>query len=84
VTNTNNLTFGDNTTGPDPRCPYCGRAVLGTFVQGNEGRYHPECTRPPDHPPCVPVVPNPWLNPWWVPLPYNGGPTITCKSEASK
>ena len=83
MTNTNTLTFGDNTTGPDPRCPYCGRAVLGTFVQGNEGRYHPECTQPPM--PCVPVVPNPWLvPPWWVPLPYNGGPTITCKSEASK
>lgn len=36
-----------SSAGPDPRCPHCGRPVLGTFVQGNEGRYHPACTNPP-------------------------------------
>ncbi len=78
--NTNTIHFTDNKSA-DPRCPYCGRPVIGTFVQGGEGKYHPECTRPPqqDHGPCVPVNPNPWLNPpWWVPrdhYPYR----ITCE-----
>ena len=31
----------------DPRCPECGRAVLGEFVQGAEGRYHLVCAQPP-------------------------------------
>lgn len=50
----------------DPRCPYCGRPVLGTFVSGYGGRYHPECctfppslTRPPArfHAPPFPDLP---------------------------
>jgi hypothetical protein len=44
----------------DPRCPYCGRPVLGVFIQGIDGRYHPECTRPPAHP----ADPHPWGRPW--------------------
>jgi hypothetical protein len=31
----------------DPRCPYCHRPVLGTYVAGKEGRYHPRCVEPP-------------------------------------
>lgn len=78
--NTNTITFGDNTGGPDPRCPYCGRPVLSIYVQGNEGRYHPECTRPPmDHAPRpAPYLPQlPTDRPWWVPpdYPYK----VTCE-----
>ncbi len=59
--NTNTLN-----TSADPRCPYCGRPVIGTFVQGNQGHYHPECTRPPlaDAPTTPRIGP-----PWWVPVP---------------
>lgn len=32
----------------DPRCPYCGRPVIGSYVQGLEGKYHPQCTQPPE------------------------------------
>lgn len=39
------------TTQPDPRCPYCGRPVIGAFVAGNEGWYHPACVQPP--PPSI-------------------------------
>lgn len=63
-------------TARDPRCPYCGRPVLGLFVRGGEGRYHPECTQPPVFP--VVPLPNP-LFPMWNP---NDGldftPQITC------
>ena len=63
-------------TARDWRCPYCGRPVLGIFVQGVEGRYHPECTRPPDYPPFVVPVP-----PWWDNQPQWGIPNITCKNS---
>ena len=60
----------DNTTGKDPRCPFCHRPVVGTFVHGNEGRYHPECTRPPEalrpDPTMVDVM-DPWRP---VPMPF--------------
>ena len=57
----------------DPRCPQCGRAVIGLFIQGLEGKYHPACTQPPidlsPHPsPYIPYIPyNPWMpvRPWW-------------------
>lgn len=64
-------------TQPDPRCPYCGRPVIGSFVQGQEGRYHPACTQPPDDPAPQWVPP-----PWYPPNPIIGptvtsGPTVT-------
>lgn len=34
----------------DFRCPACGRVVLNPFEAGVEGRYHPECVRPPAAP----------------------------------
>ena len=36
-----------SSTACDPRCPYCGRPVIGAAVYGSEGAYHPECTMPP-------------------------------------
>lgn len=36
-----------SSTAYDPRCPYCGRPVIGAAVYGSEGAYHPECTHPP-------------------------------------
>ncbi len=61
----------------DPRCPLCGRAVIGEKVVGMEGSYHPECTKPA--PPVVPPSPfYPWGSgdcPGVIP-PYQ--PTIIC------
>ena len=76
MTDTTIKTFG-NTGQPDPRCPYCGRPVIGISVQGNEGSYHPECTRPPmDGAPYLPQLPTD--RPWWVPpdYPYK----VTCEA----
>lgn len=56
----------------DHRCPYCGRPVLGVFVPGNEGRYHPACTQPPL---ALPVV-----APWQPPELPDFTPKITCGS----
>lgn len=41
------MTATNAETKTDPRCPYCGRPVLGAFVQGSEGRYHRACIEPP-------------------------------------
>lgn len=56
-------------TATDPRCPYCGRPVLGAFMLGNEGRYHPACVEPPAQP-----------IPWSWPL---GGPKLGPIDERS-
>lgn len=32
-------------TAKDPRCPHCGRPVLGIYLEGVEGRYHPSCAQ---------------------------------------
>lgn len=37
--------------GTDPHCAYCGRPIVGPFVQGNAGPYHPACTQPPTQEP---------------------------------
>jgi hypothetical protein len=37
-------------SGTDPICPHCGRPVIGVFVQGKVGRYHPACVEPPVRP----------------------------------
>lgn len=53
----------------DPRCPYCGRPVIGEHITGLEGHYHPECVRPPQpplpfpFPSPLPLDPGPWPNP---------------------
>lgn len=52
----------------DPRCPYCGRPVLGTFVSGVEGRYHLACTQPPaDLSPFLPNIIPPFTAPFNIP-----------------
>lgn len=62
------------TTASDPRCPHCGKPVIGAFVQGCEGSYHPACTQPD-----IQVQPWPWfgINPPW---PFYVPPTfqVTC------
>jgi len=63
------MTDPSTTSGKDPRCPHCGRPVVGVFVPGNEGHYHPECVRPPVSVPVpvhpsVPVWPQPYPAPW--------------------
>lgn len=34
-------------TAKDPRCPFCGRPVIGEGVVGEEGTYHGACVQPP-------------------------------------
>lgn len=58
----------------DPRCPYCGRAVLGMFVQGVEGRYHLACTQPPAE--LTPFLPN--IIPSFPVVPTYPQPQVTC------
>lgn len=48
MSTTTTTSQADNTGGKDPRCPHCGKPVLGVFVQGNEGKYHLACTQPVD------------------------------------
>ena len=70
------MTYTTTTTAinSDPRCPFCGRPVIGNGIVGNEGTYHPECTRPPItdvEPWPVPVNPTPWIQPYIPPQPWN-------------
>lgn len=59
---------GTTNTSADPRCPYCGRPVIGAFVQGGEGRYHPACVQPPL--PIEPFNPSVPIQPWDPSSPY--------------
>lgn len=60
----------------DPRCPFCGRPVIGMAIYGQEGAYHPACTQPPS--------PLALLFPQWEPPsdPGFGQPRITCLAGA--
>ena len=56
----------------DPRCPQCGRAVVGGGIIGLEGTYHPECAQSPFkyaplepwQPPMTPMNPPPYQSPF--------------------
>jgi hypothetical protein len=80
---TDNATFISPMPEKDPRCPHCGRAVLGAFIQGAEGRYHPACTQPPMDLRPLPVYPQPYTPPWWYP-PTWPGPTITWTTASNQ
>lgn len=52
----------------DDTCAHCARPVIGDFVQGRAGRYHPACTRSPyEAAPPIPMVP--FCMPGSTPLP---------------
>ena len=71
----------------DPRCPQCMRVVIEPYVQGVEGRYHPQCVQPPGPEHSQPFGQGP-KDPFYVSttctLDYPSPPPLTLSCEVER